>query len=108
VQVLFPLMEDLLLPEPFQRDVRSAEEARLRAVSLLCKLYLQTLDRLRRGAEFTFLWLRILDFVQKYMGADGSDTMVRGVRPTHAVALRKRLSHDVGVHARRRRLCVSC
>ena len=70
-------MEDLLLPEPFQRDLRSAEEARLRAVSLLCKLYLQTLDRLWHWSEFTFVWLRILDFVSKYMVADGSETMVR-------------------------------
>ena len=76
-QVVFPLLEDLLLPEPFQRDVRSAEEARLKAASLLCKLFLQSLDRLQGWPSFSFLWLRILDFVSKYIRADGSETLVR-------------------------------
>ena len=80
-EVLFPLLEDLLLPEPFQRDLRSAEETRLRAASLLCKLFLQSLDSLRHWPEFAFVWLRILDFVHKYMQADNSETLVRPGRP---------------------------
>jgi len=75
-EVLFPLLEDLLSPDPFLRDPMGAEETRLRASSLLGKLFLQSLKKLCVRDDFTFLWLRVLDFINKYMHAEQSSVLV--------------------------------
>ena len=52
------------------------EETRMRASTLLYKVFLQHLSPLLCLSTFTALWLTILDFMEKYMKADSSDLLV--------------------------------
>ncbi len=52
------------------------EETRMRASTLLCKVFLQHLTTLAKLSTFTALWLTILDFMDKYMKSDKSDLLV--------------------------------
>ncbi|GBM91468.1 Golgi-specific brefeldin A-resistance guanine nucleotide exchange factor 1 [Araneus ventricosus] len=51
------------------------EETRMRGATLLCKVFLQHLSPLLTLPTFMALWLTVLEFMDKYMHADGSDLL---------------------------------
>ena len=74
--VLFPLLARLL--EPFSpSDPAVVEETRMRAATVLSKVFLHHLTPLLSLPTFVPLWFNILDYMQKYMHADRSDLLVR-------------------------------
>ncbi|KAL1465796.1 hypothetical protein WDU94_005336 [Cyamophila willieti] len=72
--VLFPLLAKLL-EDINEDDVVGMEEMRMRAATLLSKVFLHHLSPLLLLPTFTHLWLQILDLMDKYMHADGSDLL---------------------------------
>uniref|UniRef100_A0A8D8XWE5 Golgi-specific brefeldin A-resistance guanine nucleotide exchange factor 1 n=2 Tax=Cacopsylla melanoneura TaxID=428564 RepID=A0A8D8XWE5_9HEMI len=72
--VLFPLLVKLL-EDINEEDVIGMEEMRMRAATLLSKVFLHHLSPLLLLPTFTHLWLQILDLMDKYMHADGSDLL---------------------------------
>lgn len=74
-KVLFPLLAKLLENIDPRNAIRM-EETRMRASTLLCKVFLQHLTTLARLSTFTALWLTILDYMDKYMKSDKSDLLV--------------------------------
>ncbi|XP_069123729.1 Golgi-specific brefeldin A-resistance guanine nucleotide exchange factor 1-like isoform X1 [Argopecten irradians] len=77
-KVLFPLLSKLL-ENINQQDPTGMEETRMRASTLLCKVFLQHLSPLLSLSTFTALWLTILDFMDKYMHADKSDLLLEAI-----------------------------
>ncbi|CAH1795725.1 unnamed protein product, partial [Owenia fusiformis] len=77
-KVLFPLLHKLLGTINPQ-DPNGIEETRMRASTLLCKVFLQHLSPLLSLSTFTALWLTILDFMDKYMHADRSDLLCEAI-----------------------------
>jgi golgi-specific brefeldin A-resistance guanine nucleotide exchange factor 1 len=75
-KVLFPLLGKLLENIDQHDDSVKMEETRMRASTLLCKVFLQHLTTLARLSTFTALWLTILDYMDKYMKSDKSDLLV--------------------------------
>ncbi|XP_030835951.1 Golgi-specific brefeldin A-resistance guanine nucleotide exchange factor 1 [Strongylocentrotus purpuratus] len=75
-KVLFPLLT-LLLEDT--HDPVGMEETRMRAATLLCKVFLQHLTPLLSLSTFTALWLTILDFMDKYMHSDKSDLLFEAI-----------------------------
>ncbi|EDO31538.1 predicted protein, partial [Nematostella vectensis] len=77
-KVLFPMLSRLLeVPNP--DDPIGLEETRMRAATLLSKVFLQHLSPLLSLSTFTALWLTILDFMDKYMHADKSDLLFEAI-----------------------------
>lgn len=74
-KVLFPLLAKLL-ENIDPKNAMRMEETRMRASTLLCKVFLQHLTTLARLSTFTALWLTILDYMDKYMKSDKSDLLV--------------------------------
>ncbi len=83
-KVLFPLLAKLLENIDPRNAIRM-EETRMRASTLLCKVFLQHLTTLARLSTFTALWLTILDYMDKYMKSDKSDLLVSLVLETFFV-----------------------
>lgn len=77
-RVLFPLLRYLLQPLS-PRDPAATEETRMRAATLLSKVFLHHLTPLLSLPTFSALWLSILDFMDMYMHADGSDLLYEAV-----------------------------
>nr|KAG5707576.1 hypothetical protein BaRGS_001124 [Batillaria attramentaria] len=77
-KVLFPLLTKLL-ENINPQDPSGMEETRMRASTLLSKVFLQHLSPLLCLATFTALWLTILDFMEKYMKADSSDLLSEAI-----------------------------
>lgn len=77
-KVLFPLLTKLLSSINNQ-DPSGMEETRVRASTLLCKVFLQHLTPLLSLSTFTALWLTILDFMDKYMHKEGSDLLSEAI-----------------------------
>lgn len=77
-KVLFPLLTKLL-ENISPQDPPGMEETRMRASTLLCKVFLQHLSPLLCLSTFTALWLTILDFMEKYMKADSSDLLSEAI-----------------------------
>ncbi|KAM6130672.1 LOW QUALITY PROTEIN: Golgi-specific brefeldin A-resistance guanine nucleotide exchange factor 1 [Phoenicopterus ruber ruber] len=76
-KVLFPLLTKLLENSP--ADVGGMEETRMRASTLLSKVFLQHLSPLLSLTTFAALWLTILDFMDKYMHAGSSDLLLEAI-----------------------------
>ncbi|XP_039279024.1 Golgi-specific brefeldin A-resistance guanine nucleotide exchange factor 1 isoform X3 [Nilaparvata lugens] len=76
--VLFPLLSKLLEPISPQ-DPTGLEETRMRAATVLSKVFLHHLTPLQTLPTFTALWLTILDFMDKYMHADRSDLLYEAI-----------------------------
>lgn len=76
-RVLFPLLTQLLLPIG-GRD-SSMEETRIRAATVLSKVFLHHLTPLLSLSTFPNLWLIILDFMDKYMHAEKSDLLFEAI-----------------------------
>lgn len=85
--VLFPLLAKLLEPQrptattraQRQSDHSSWEETRIRAATLLSKVFLQHLGPLLQLPTFTALWLTLLDFMDKYMHVEFNDLLAEAV-----------------------------
>lgn len=85
--VLFPLLAKLLEPQrsegvsraQMQADHSSWEETRIRAATLLSKVFLQHLGPLLQLPTFTALWLTLLDFMDKYMHVEHNDLLAEAV-----------------------------
>ncbi|CAL1527993.1 unnamed protein product [Lymnaea stagnalis] len=77
-KVLFPLLTKLLENINLS-DPAGMEETRMRASTLLSKVFLQHLGPLLSLATFTALWLTILDFMEKYINADRSDLLSEAI-----------------------------
>ncbi|XP_075466806.1 Golgi-specific brefeldin A-resistance guanine nucleotide exchange factor 1 isoform X11 [Ascaphus truei] len=77
-KVLFPLLTKLL-ENISPADVGGMEETRMRASTLLSKVFLQHLSPLLSLATFAALWLTILDFMDKYMHAGSSDLLSEAI-----------------------------
>lgn len=75
--VVFPLIDDLLRPQVFQRDPRGMPETRLRASALLCKVFmhLQVNDTAKQR-DIRVLWIQILDLLDRLMNVDKKDQLV--------------------------------
>lgn len=73
-KVLFPLLSKLL-DNVNSCDPSGIEETRIRASTLLCKVFLQHLSPLLSLSTFTALWLTILEYMDKYMHLERSDLL---------------------------------
>lgn len=77
-KVLFPLLTKLL-ENISPADVGGMEETRMRASTLLSKVFLQHLSPLLSLPTFAALWLTILDFMDKYMHAGSNDLLLEAI-----------------------------
>ncbi|XP_077207241.1 Golgi-specific brefeldin A-resistance guanine nucleotide exchange factor 1 isoform X3 [Paroedura picta] len=77
-KVLFPLLTKLL-ENISPADVGGMEETRMRASTLLAKVFLQHLSPLLSLPTFAALWLTILDFMDKYMHSGSSDLLPEAI-----------------------------
>ncbi|XP_074855930.1 Golgi-specific brefeldin A-resistance guanine nucleotide exchange factor 1 isoform X11 [Carettochelys insculpta] len=77
-KVLFPLLTKLL-ENVSPADVGGMEETRMRASTLLSKVFLQHLSPLLSLTTFAALWLTILDFMDKYMHSGSSDLLPEAI-----------------------------
>uniref|UniRef100_A0A5F9CPX6 Golgi-specific brefeldin A-resistance guanine nucleotide exchange factor 1 n=1 Tax=Oryctolagus cuniculus TaxID=9986 RepID=A0A5F9CPX6_RABIT len=77
-KVLFPLLTKLL-ENISPADIGGMEETRMRASTLLSKVFLQHLSPLLSLSTFAALWLTILDFMDKYMHAGSSDLLSEAI-----------------------------
>eukprot|EP00048_Salpingoeca_helianthica_P023468 m.24517 g.24517 ORF g.24517 m.24517 type:complete len:1480 (+) comp8714_c0_seq1:128-4567(+) len=78
--VLFPLLTRLLEPLAAPgTDTAATEETRMRACTLLCKVFLQHLTALLGLGDFEAVWLHLLDFLDRYMHADNSELLLEAV-----------------------------
>ncbi|ORY28981.1 hypothetical protein BCR39DRAFT_467884 [Naematelia encephala] len=68
-RVLFPVLDELLKPQVFERDPAGMGETRLRAATLLCKIFLQYVVTLVEGGsgEVGGLFVRVLDKLERFM-----------------------------------------
>lgn len=79
-QAIFPLLQDLLEDEVFDRDPLPGgmAETRTRASALLCRVFLFYLDSLSADPErLTKLWLEVLDLLEALMKVDQRSQLVR-------------------------------
>lgn len=77
-RVVFPLVDELLKPEVFNRDPAGMPETRLRAASLLCKAFMQL--EVKEGesqADIRVIWIQVLDLLDRLMNIDRQDQLVR-------------------------------
>ncbi|KAM5142238.1 Golgi-specific brefeldin A-resistance guanine nucleotide exchange factor 1 isoform 2-T2 [Mantella aurantiaca] len=77
-KVLFPLLTKLL-ENISPADVGGMEETRMRASTLLSKVFLQHLSPLLSLSTFAALWMTILEFMDKYMHAGSSDLLMEAI-----------------------------
>ena len=77
-RILFPMLSHLLTKSnPGEKT--AMEETRMRAATLLCKVFLQHLAPLTELESFRPLWLTILDFMENFIGAASSDLLADAV-----------------------------
>ncbi|EAU88400.2 Sec7 domain-containing protein [Coprinopsis cinerea okayama7 len=79
-RVVFPLIDDLLKPQVYQRDPQGMSETRLRASALLCKsfMHLEVREEKMR-TDFRLLWIQILDLLDRLMIAGRDDQLNEAV-----------------------------
>jgi brefeldin A-resistance guanine nucleotide exchange factor 1 len=82
VEVLFPLINQLLKPEVHQTDPHGMTETRLQATQLLCKTFLHYLALLSEWDGMLDLWTRILDTMDRLMNSGQSNMLVEAVPET--------------------------
>lgn len=77
-RVAFPLLDELLKPQVYQRDPSGMVESRLRASALLTKMFMHFEVREGAGeeADIRVLWVQILDLMDRLMNAGGSEQLV--------------------------------
>lgn len=75
-RVIFPLLDELLKPQTYQRDPLGVPETRLRACALLCKVFMHLEVREQVKTDFRVLWIQILDLLDRLMNIDRGDQLV--------------------------------
>jgi brefeldin A-resistance guanine nucleotide exchange factor 1 len=75
-EVLFPLINQLLKPEVYQSDPMGMSETRLRAATLLSKVFLHYLVLLSEGEDLLDLWLRIITIMDRLINSGQGDNLV--------------------------------
>ena len=78
-EVLFPLINELLKPEVYQRDPMGMSETRVQAAQLLCKIFVHYLVLLSEWEGVLDLWVKILSIMDRLMNSGQSDTLVEAV-----------------------------
>ncbi|XP_065163849.1 Golgi-specific brefeldin A-resistance guanine nucleotide exchange factor 1 isoform X2 [Atheta coriaria] len=78
-RVLFPLLNQLLQPVTNVKDLAAMEETRMRAATVLSKVFLHHLTPLLSLETFSQLWLTILEYMDRYMNADKSDLLAEAI-----------------------------
>lgn len=77
-RVVFPLLDELLRPQIFQRDPQGMPETRLRASALLSKVFMQyEVSDAAKDADIRVLWIQVLDLLDRLMNVDKRDQLVR-------------------------------
>jgi brefeldin A-resistance guanine nucleotide exchange factor 1 len=78
-EVLFPLITQLLKPEVYQSDPLGMSETRVRAATLLSKVFLHYLVLLgdMGGKELLDLWLKIVTIMDRLINSGQGDNLVR-------------------------------
>jgi brefeldin A-resistance guanine nucleotide exchange factor 1 len=76
-EVLFPLITQLLKPEVYQSDPQGMSETRVRAATLLSKVFLHYLIMLAEGDAMLDLWLKIITIMDRLMNSGQGDNLVR-------------------------------
>ena len=66
-RVLFPIVEELLKPQVNDRDPQGMPETRLKAATLMCKIFLQYVVRLDDKQTVADLFARVLDKMERFM-----------------------------------------
>jgi len=82
-RVIFPLVDELLKPEVFNRDPAGMPETRLRAASLLCKAFMQL--EVKEGepqADIRVVWIQVLDLLDRLMNIDRKDQSYEAIPET--------------------------
>jgi brefeldin A-resistance guanine nucleotide exchange factor 1 len=77
-EVLFPLISQLLKPEVYQSDPLGMSETRVRAATLLSKVFLHYLVLLgdMGGKELLDLWLKIVTIMDRLINSGQGDNLV--------------------------------
>lgn len=75
-RVVFPLLDELLKSQTYQRDPLGIPETRLRACALLCKVFMHLEVREHVQTDFRVLWIQILDLLDRLMNIDRGDQLV--------------------------------
>ncbi|KAF9452840.1 Sec7-like domain is implicated in guanine nucleotide exchange function [Macrolepiota fuliginosa MF-IS2] len=78
-RVIFPLLDELLKPQTYQRDPLGIPETRLRACALLCKVFMHLEVREQVKTDFRVLWIQILDLLDRLMNIDRGDQLYEAV-----------------------------
>lgn len=77
-RVLFPVLDELLKPALYERDHAGAVEMRLRAATLLVKVFLQYVVGLTEPCDAVGVqFVRVLDKLERFMQGD-RDMLVGG------------------------------
>ncbi|WVQ71161.1 hypothetical protein IAR50_000686 [Cryptococcus sp. DSM 104548] len=69
-RVLFPVLEELLKPQVYERDPKGLAETRLKAATLLCKIFLQYVVKLVESGSseaVAGLFVKVLDKLERFM-----------------------------------------
>jgi brefeldin A-resistance guanine nucleotide exchange factor 1 len=74
--VLFPLITQLLKPEIYQSDPVGMAETRVRASTLLCKVFLHYLVMLSDWDGMLDLWIKIITIMDRLMNSGQGDSLV--------------------------------
>ncbi|KAF2739098.1 hypothetical protein EJ04DRAFT_458596 [Polyplosphaeria fusca] len=78
-EVLFPLITQLLKPEVFQSDPLGMSETRVRAATLLCKVFLHYLVLLADWEGMLDLWLKIVTILDRLINSGQGDNLEEAV-----------------------------
>jgi len=84
-EIIFPALENLLKPQVFQRDPSPGgmQETRMRMCSMLCKIFLHYLLDLNESAkELNDLWLKILNFYDRFLNCGKKDQLAESLPET--------------------------
>jgi hypothetical protein len=86
---MFPLLEELLKLEVFNLDPQGIpimtkalkflgmSETRLRVVTLVCRIFLNHLNRIATTKHMTILWSKLLSFIEIYIKVRTNENIVR-------------------------------
>ncbi|KAF2491994.1 Sec7-domain-containing protein [Lophium mytilinum] len=78
-EVLFPLITQLLKPEIYQSDPVGMSETRVRASTLLCKVFLHYLVMLSDWDGMLDLWIKIITIMDRLMNSGQGDSLEEAV-----------------------------
>ncbi|KAF2273587.1 Sec7-domain-containing protein [Westerdykella ornata] len=78
-EVLFPLITELLKPEVYQSDPMGMSETRVRAATLLSKVFLHYLVMLSESEDLLDLWLKIITIMDRLINSGQGDNLEEAV-----------------------------